>query len=187
MTWVLDSSVAVKWFIVEESHPAAEEVLAALIDRPEQFAVPELFAFEVFSVLHRLHPQGRQVFEEGVLPLLQAGLLRMPMTGTLAAQAHPFVQLGLTGYDACYAALARELEGLWLTFDQKAHKAIRKEKVSWPLQKGLPPEWPHQAIIKPIRGNLLDIGRSIAIPDGEKPIDFKKVRKSVQKKLPKKR
>jgi predicted nucleic acid-binding protein len=142
MIWVLDSSVAVKWFIFEESHPAAEEVLVALIDQPGQFAIPELFAFEVFSVLHRLHPHSRMVFEEGVLPLLQAGLLRMPMTETLAAQAHPFVQMGLTGYDACYAALARGLDGLWLTFDQRAHKAIRKEKVSWLLEKGLPPEWP---------------------------------------------
>jgi predicted nucleic acid-binding protein len=187
MIWVLDSSVAVKWFIVEESHPAAEEVLAALIDQPGQFAVPELFAFEVFSVLHRIHPQGPMVFEEGILPLLQAGLLRMPMTGTLAARAHPFVQLGLTGYDACYAALARELDGLWLTFDQRAHKAIRKEKVSWSLEKGLPPEWVRRAIIEPIRGNLTDIGGSIAVPNGGKPIDFKKVRESAQKKLSKRR
>lgn len=40
-----------------------------------------------------------------------------------------------------------------------------------------------QAVIKPIRGNLLDIGGSIAIPEGGKPIDFKKVRESLQKKL----
>jgi AbrB family looped-hinge helix DNA binding protein len=40
-----------------------------------------------------------------------------------------------------------------------------------------------QAIIKPIRGTLLDIGGSIAIPDGEKPIDFQRVRESVKKKF----
>jgi len=39
------------------------------------------------------------------------------------------------------------------------------------------------AIIKPIRGNLLDIGGSITIPDGEKPIDFQRVRESAKKKL----
>lgn len=37
-----------------------------------------------------------------------------------------------------------------------------------------------QAVIKPIRGNLLDIGGSIAIPKGKKPVDFKKVRESVK-------
>ena len=64
------------------------------------------------------------------------------MTKTLATLAHRFIQLGLTGYDACYAALARDLRGLWLTYDQQAHKAIKKEKLSWPLGKGLPPNWP---------------------------------------------
>lgn len=72
----------------------------------------------------------------------------MPMTKALAARAHPFLQLGLTGYDACYAALARELEGLWLTFDQKAHMAIRGEKVSWLLAKSLPPAWPFRLLHK---------------------------------------
>jgi len=142
MIWVIDASVAIKWFIAEESHPAAEEVLTALIARPQAFAVPELFSFEVFSVLNRLHPQPRLVFEKGVIPLLQGGLLRMPMTETLAALAQRFIPLGLTGYDACYAALARDLSGLWLTYDQQAHQAIKKEKVSWSLEKGLPPDWP---------------------------------------------
>ena len=40
-----------------------------------------------------------------------------------------------------------------------------------------------QAVIKPIRGTLMDIGGSIAIPEAEKPIDFKQVRESVRKKL----
>ena len=142
MIWVIDASVAIKWFIAEESHPAAEEVLTALIARPQAFAVPELFTFELFSVLYRLHPQAGPVFENGVLPLLQGGLFRMPMTQSLAALAQRFIRLGLTGYDACYAALARDLSGLWLTYDQQAHQAIKKEKVSWCLEKGLPPDWP---------------------------------------------
>jgi hypothetical protein len=40
------------------------------------------------------------------------------------------------------AALARDLSGLWLTYDRRAHRAIQKEKVSWSLEKGLPPAWP---------------------------------------------
>ena len=45
----------------------------------------------------------------------------MPMTKALAAPAQRFIQLGLTGYDACYAALAADLGGRWLTYDQQAH------------------------------------------------------------------
>ncbi|RPJ01404.1 MAG: AbrB/MazE/SpoVT family DNA-binding domain-containing protein [Deltaproteobacteria bacterium] len=38
-----------------------------------------------------------------------------------------------------------------------------------------------QAILKPIRGNLLDLGGSVRIPEQEKPIPFRKVRDKVRK------
>jgi predicted nucleic acid-binding protein len=136
MIRVVDSSVAIKWFLAEEAHPQADRVLEALINQPEAFAVPELFAFEVYAVLQRLHPQGFRAFREGVIPLLQSGLYRQPMTEKLAVLAARYVRLGLTGYDACYAALAYDLKGIWLTFDQKAHRSIRKEKVSVFLGEG---------------------------------------------------
>ena len=82
------------------------KVLEKVIDRPERFAVPELFAFEVFSVLQRIHPNGLETFRKGIMPLLQGGIFRQPMTEDIALIANRFVKLGLTGYDACYAALA---------------------------------------------------------------------------------
>ncbi|BCB96815.1 hypothetical protein JZK55_17370 [Dissulfurispira thermophila] len=39
------------------------------------------------------------------------------------------------------------------------------------------------AIIKPIRGNILDIGASVKLSAKEKPIDFKKVRKETLRKI----
>ena len=143
MIWVIDASVAVRWFIQEEFHPNADKVLQTIIDEPERFAVPELFSFEVYSVLQRLHPEGLLAFTKGVMPLLQGGIFRQPMSEDLAVKANHFVQLGLTGYDACYAALAHDLKGKWLTFDEKAHRLIKKEKVSWSLNKALPQEWPN--------------------------------------------
>jgi predicted nucleic acid-binding protein len=74
-------------------------------------------------------------------PLLQAGIFRQPMTERLASMAGRFVELGLTGYDACYAALARDLNGTWLTFDDKAHRSIRKEGLSSLLTNRLPEGW----------------------------------------------
>ena len=52
------------------------------------------------------------------------------------------IKLGLTGYDACYAALAKDLSGLWLTFDKRAHRMIKKVKVSLFLEEEMPPSWP---------------------------------------------
>jgi predicted nucleic acid-binding protein len=145
MIWVIDASVAVRWFLEDEIHPHAEEILRALVDEPERFAVPELFAFEVYSVLERLHPDGFGAFRDGVIPLLQGGMLRQPMTEDLALRAHRYVRLGLTGYDACYAALARDLKGIWLTFDERAHRLIARGKISHLLGKTLPRHWPDSA------------------------------------------
>ena len=142
MIWVIDASVAVRWFIEEESHPHSDEVLEKVIAEPERFAVPELFAFEVFSVLQRIHPSGLDAFRKGIIPLLQGGIFRHPMTENLALKADSFVKLGLTGYDACYAALARDLKGMWLTFDEQAHNLIQKEKMSFFLGMRMPPSWP---------------------------------------------
>jgi AbrB family looped-hinge helix DNA binding protein len=52
------------------------------------------------------------------------------------------------------------------------------DKVAIVVEKGM-------AVIKPIKGNILDIGASIKLPSKEKPIDFKKVRKEVMKKIAK--
>ncbi len=141
MIYVIDASVAVKWLLEEETHPNAEQVLERLIEDPESFAVPELFCFEVFSVLQRAHPDGLKAFSQGIIPILQSGMLRHPMTEELANGAEPFLRCGLTGYDACYASLAKELGGQWLTFDKKAHNAIKQFDVSCFLQDMIPKEW----------------------------------------------
>jgi len=142
VTWVVDASVAIRWLVEEERHPHADKVLERILDQPESFAVPELFAFEVFSVLERIHPSGLHAFRKAIIPLLQGGLMRQPMTENLAVKANRFVKLGLTGYDGCYAALAKDLRGTWLTFDKKAHNVIRKEQVSFFIDKEMPANWP---------------------------------------------
>ena len=143
MIWVIDASVAVRWLIADESHPHADEILEKAVQYPQNFAVPELFGFEVYSVLQRVHPDPLKAFTNGIIPLLQGGIFRQPMTNDLAVKAEAFVKLGLTGHDACYAALAKQLRGRWLTSDRKAHRKIQKSNVSFFIGgRALPPKWP---------------------------------------------
>ncbi len=141
MRFVLDASVALRWFIAEERSVSADAVYHRLVDEPESFAVPELFCYEVFAILFRVHPRAQETFEQGILPLLRSGLLRYPMTDAVASRAARFVAAGLTGYDACYAALAEELDAVWLTFDSRAHARIMAEGVSTDITSGLPAGW----------------------------------------------
>ena len=141
MKYVVDASVALRWFIEGERHENADAVLRRVVDHPEVFAVPELFGYETLAVLFRRHPRPLMTFEEGILPLMQSGLLRYPLTASIARRAARFVGFGLTGCDAVYVALAEELGALWLTFDGKAHSLIEQERLSADLGAALPPDW----------------------------------------------
>lgn len=124
MRYVLDASVAVRWFVHDAPHPAAERILVAVVSHPGRFAVPELFGYELLSVLHRHHPRATRVMREGVDPVLRSGVLRYPLTPAIVNRAERYIARGMTGYDATYVALAEELDGLWLTFDSRAHAKI---------------------------------------------------------------
>ena len=139
MKFVLDASVAIRWLVRKEQHPHADAIRRRLLGRPSGFAAPELFLYETFSVLQRIHPQPLKVFETAVLPLVTMGVLRYPMTPGISKRAQAYCALGLRGYDAVYAALAEELGGIWLTFDSKAHRTIEARGVSCDLNAALPP------------------------------------------------
>ncbi|RKX76724.1 MAG: hypothetical protein DRP60_07245 [Spirochaetes bacterium] len=124
MRYVIDASTAVRWYLDSLSHPYADEVLKKVLIQPELFAVPELFTYEVLSVLYRIHPDASRIYEKDVNRLLRSGILRYPMTDHIFGRAERFIACGLTGYDACYAALAEELEASWLTFDGKACRML---------------------------------------------------------------
>ena len=141
MIWVIDASVAVRWFLEDEIDTYADLILERVVREPKFFAVPELFCFEVYAVLQRLHPEPLKVFRKAIIPILEGGVLRYPMTEDLARKADKFVKKGLTSYDACYAALAQELKGTWLTFDRRAHERIVDMKVSHLVSEGRPKGW----------------------------------------------
>lgn len=136
MRYVIDASVALRWFISGSEHPNADTVLQEILTHPGIFAVPELFAYEVLSVLYRHHPLARAVFAEDIDRLMRSGILRYPMTENIYTRADRFIRMGFTGYDAVYVALAEELDGTWLTFDSRAHARIESEHLSCDLFAG---------------------------------------------------
>ena len=70
-----------------------------------------------------------------------SAIINHHLTDELAGKANRFMKKGLTGYDACYVALALDLKSRWLTFDKNAHKLINNDKISCLLSDGLPKGW----------------------------------------------
>lgn len=141
MKFVIDASVAVRWYLPGEWNETSEEIMNRVLREPESFAVPELFFFEVLAVLGRTHPRPMETYTEAFLSVVEGGVFRHPMTATLAESACRFQEKGLTGYDACYAGLAAELDATWITFDHHAHSLIASDRVSADLGLGLPSGW----------------------------------------------
>ncbi len=65
-------------------------------------------------------------------------------------------------------------------------KEVRKALNLKPSEKVIIVVEGNQAIIQPVRGNLLDIGGSVKMTGRERPIDFKKVREEVKKRVARK-
>jgi AbrB family looped-hinge helix DNA binding protein len=65
-------------------------------------------------------------------------------------------------------------------------KEVRKALNLKPSDKVIITVEGREAVIKPLRGNILDIGGSIKISEKEKPVDFHRVREEVKKRVAKK-
>lgn len=65
-------------------------------------------------------------------------------------------------------------------------KEVRKALNLRPSEKVIIVVEGNRAILQPLKGNLLDIGGSVKITDKEKPIEFRKVREEVKKRVAKK-
>jgi predicted nucleic acid-binding protein len=124
MVRVIDASVALKWFLLEEGRDRALTLLEELLAAPDAFAVPELFYFELAHVLHRAVPDPTPLQSELLQQVLVLGIQRFAMTPALLNEMRGLQREGLSGYDAAYVGLAKILEGRWVTFDRKAHERI---------------------------------------------------------------
>lgn len=126
MIHVLDASVAIKWFAPDgdDGDAVAVRVLHDVVGHPSRFLVPELFVNEMVALFcRRLRQAGdaRRAWER----LARLGLRRVRLDDRLVQRS---VRLAydrrLSGYDACYVALAAELGAVWLTFDRAAHARV---------------------------------------------------------------
>lgn len=128
--FVLDASVAAKWFL-----PPAHETLTGqalqLLRRyaggQVRFIVPDLFWAEFANILWKAARQGRCTKDEGdaaIAAMRNRGLPTVPST-ELVADAFRFANaFGRTVYDSLYVALAVTAKAHLVTADEKLANAV---------------------------------------------------------------
>lgn len=127
MTVVPDASLVVKWFKQEnpvESTIAAHALLEDIADcRVDACWAPPTFG----EVLNALHRAGRspEAIEADLSNLHQLELLPWTLEPEMARRAAELSRdYGIDTFDAQYVAVAEEVQGVWVTFDRKAHDKI---------------------------------------------------------------
>lgn len=139
MITVVDTSIAINWFVYQEDYhktsgvslsDKALKVLNSIYSNPEEYAIPELFYFEFTHVIKKLikHPNSEQT--KLIKSIFNLSWNRFSMTESLYLETKYFQDVGLSGYDASYVSLAKVLKGQWLTCDVKAHKVVERFGVS---------------------------------------------------------
>jgi predicted nucleic acid-binding protein len=131
--WVLDTSVVVAWFFVDEPlRAAALAVRADLRDLPERYFVPHLFHSELAHVMARKSARDAHFVRQGLALVLRLGIRTVALSQDAVLGLAERVCGGMSGYDATFVALAKDLGAKWLTADLQAAK-IAGQALAMPL------------------------------------------------------
>ena len=118
---VVDASVGIKLFVAEELSDHADRLFGRLAaPQPARFYVPDLFYVECANILWKYvrrfgYPQANA--HQDIANLGALALTPVPAAGLLQPALELALAHGVTVYDACYAALARELDLPLVTAD----------------------------------------------------------------------
>ena len=123
---VVDASVGIKLFLVEEGSDAADRLFAELTpdaasDTPTaRFYVPDLFFVECGNILWKYVRHFGYAADSAHQDIADLQALRLQTVSTADLLTPAFalaLQYDITAYDACYAALAQQLSLPLITAD----------------------------------------------------------------------
>jgi len=125
---VVDASVGIKLFINEPGSDRADALFAHLAADPPGFlAVPDLFFIECANILWKHVRQYGYSATAAHRDLANLGKLSLYTTSTASWMLDALkiaVAHGITAYDACYVALARNLNVPCVTADEKLVRVL---------------------------------------------------------------
>jgi predicted nucleic acid-binding protein len=128
--FVLDASVAAKWFLPAKDEPLTDEALALFVRFAQgelRFVVPDLFWVELASAFWKAIRLGRfsqASAEQAIADLMGRDLPAYPTAPLLNQAFHIATTHGRSVYDSVYVALAVQTKQDLITADERLAKAL---------------------------------------------------------------
>lgn len=141
---VVDSSVAIKWFVVEPYSAEARRILDGYQAGALTFLAPDLINAEIGNVVWKKHRFQGLAFSDGQQIIDEFRKLKFELvsTATLLDEAYRLAVAHLrTVYDALYIALSVREQCPFVTADEKLYNAINEAfpnvmwVADWPQSK----------------------------------------------------
>ena len=129
-SYVIDASVAAKWFLPPAGEPLAAEALRLLHGYAEgriRFAVPDLFWAECASIFWKATRQGRcsrQTAEQAIVTLKNRNLPTTSSSTLIEDAFSVAATFDRSVYDCLYVALALRLRALLITADERLANSL---------------------------------------------------------------
>ena len=129
-TYVVDASVAIKWFSDEEGSIDARDFLRRHVEGKIQLTAPDLLLYEVGNALARGKQLDAESIEDALSFILTSGIRLFSLVDdTMHLAVKMCDKYRLTFYDAAYASLAADLDVPLLSADSKSHQRIDEIRV----------------------------------------------------------
>ena len=127
--YVVDASVAVKWFLSEPGDDKARR----LLDADHELLAPELLVAEVSNVLWKRFQRAEMSIDEARAVLagpLSVKMVWRPVAPLSESALEIACRLGRTAYDSIYLALAVLESSILVIADERLYNAIAASPLS---------------------------------------------------------
>ncbi len=137
--FILDASVAVKWFVDESDRDSALKVREDYVHDKIDLSAPELIIYEVGNAL-RFHPNATErVGAQGVKSLYKMQFHLKKLQDRVVERAMQIAHSeDITFYDATYLALAIEHDSKVITADEHLTRQLKRHAERTLLLKDYP-------------------------------------------------
>ncbi len=131
---VVDSNILVKWFIPEDYHEEAKALLEDHLYGRVEVVIPRYAVLEFANVLRKYRIRGiigEREMREAFDLLVESAPMMMEENEELVRKALNYsLERSLTVYDAYYVVLARELEAILYTADDRVVRQLAGKEPS---------------------------------------------------------